>query len=336
MKFLYKNLTAFSVAGQKYFTEVCTDGEKLYIKVYNNNYSTYTVTGCAYYNGEERAFSHAVYAEEILIFDYVERVKAAAISINGSRLDFTWHGSLSDPAPVVDISYTGIRLDDDFKAFFTYSGDAVNCALIVPKISYLRDDTWEILNYSPSKNTALTFSRHIFSDMSPGTPYRVSFLFACYASPNDSLENYIGLTEYTLPQFVLTGTDTPFAPNGFTYSPESVGVPFTVSWNPVNDPEFYDITYIVKREINGESYVISYRGSGCSFTDTLPGGTEKVCYYIKSSSYGIESAEYQGDEIDVSSANVYIGIDGRPVPATSIYIGKNGVPTLASATAFVG
>ena len=336
MKFLYKNLTAFVAGGLGYFAEVRTDGSHLYVTVFNTDHTVHSVSGKVVYNGDEQLFSLSSVPEEILVFDYTESVKSLAVTVDGSRLDCSWHGSANDPAPAVALIYTGFRMNSDFKASFVYSGDAENCALVAPMISYLDGDTWETIDYTPSKRTGATFSQYISSDMPSGTPYKVTLLFACYDSPSDATDEYIGLTEYTLPKFVLTDAGTPLAPNGLTYAPRIAGEPFTVSWNPVNDPEFRNIFYVVTRRKNRQSESVVYGGTGTSFTDTLPAGTQNVLYYINSLSGGVYSAINIGEEVEITPSNVFVGIDGRAVAALSIYIGSDGVPALASPTVFVG
>ena len=72
-------------------------------------------------------------------------------------------------------------------------------------------------------------------------------------------------------------------------APESITVPETVyggketeiSWTAASDPDGNLSGYILERQTNGGSWSQRYKGSGQSYADTVPFGTESVRYRVK-------------------------------------------------------
>ena len=72
-------------------------------------------------------------------------------------------------------------------------------------------------------------------------------------------------------------------------APESITVPETVyggketeiSWTAASDPDGNLSGYILERQTNGGSWSQRYKGSGRSYADTVPFGTESVRYRVK-------------------------------------------------------
>ena len=335
MKFLFKNTEPFSLGSRKYFVKVTTDGERLYATVYNQYGASGNVAGSVTYNGSSEAVSFTSSPECVVSFPYSDSQKTLGLTLNGVSESYLWRGSADDPSPSVGITYTGVRRGDNLVVSFTYSGEAENCALIAPIIDIKLPGGWTTPSYTVEKRTGASFSKLIDPLVPDGSRFKITLLFACYESPSDATEDYIGLAEYTLPELVITGAGTPLAPSGLRYSPAALA-PFTVSWNAVNDPQFGNISYVLTRSVNGGDSVTVHDGVSCSYTDTLPVGADTVSYSVSSKSGGILSAEYIGDAVAVSQSNVFIGINGQPVRASGLYIGTDGAPRSASPSVIIG
>ena len=335
MKLLYRNKAPHLIGGKYYFISISTDGGKLYVAVSEAFRRCQFINGSVVYNGVTKTFILSQTSDITLEFDYSENVKTASVNINGTVETCVWHGNYSDPSPNVSITHTGVREYSDFQAFFTYSGDAENVRLISPLISFYSSDEWNYL-FAYHTVTPQSFSQAIQAGADIGSPYVISLLFACYASPNDAEDDYIGLSEYVLPTQYLTRDNTPYAPYELIYAPEYAGVPFEVRWSPVFDPEFENITYRLKRAVNGTDSETVYEGSATHFTDVLGGGTNEVSYSVCSVADEAFSYEYTGNTVHITSSNVFIGIGGEPHVITSLYVGVNGDKKAASPTVFVG
>ena len=70
---------------------------------------------------------------------------------------------------------------------------------------------------------------------------------------------------------------------GETLSPETVygGKETEISWTAASDPDGNLSGYILERQTNGGSWSQRYKGSGQSYADTVPFGTESVRYRVK-------------------------------------------------------
>ena len=335
MKYLYDSLSPFSLGGTSFLASAKTDGEKIYIKVTAADNSGSQINGSIGYNGEVEYYTISG-GSYTAAFDYSDSVKTARLTKGSSSKTLSWRSSINDPDPTVSIGYTGVRINSFITTTFDYSASHGHCALVCPKMYYSSGGRWELIDYTAEKHTGNQYSYFIFGGNPPGTLYKYVLLFAEYENSGDSLENYVGLREYTLPVFTLTAAGTPFAPCGLSYGSGYSGQPLDVSWNAVNDPEFTIDRYIVNRTVNGTTETEVYRGTSPHFTDTTPVSARTVSYDVYSESDGVRSAPACGDTVDLISSNIHVCADGQIRQAAAVYIGVNGEVVRCGAHASVG
>ena len=82
--------------------------------------------------------------------------------------------------------------------------------------------------------------------------------------------------------YTVKNNTAPGAPGSITV-PETVygGKETEISWTAASDPDGNLSGYILERQTNGGSWSQRYKGSGQSYADTVPFGTESVRYRVK-------------------------------------------------------
>ena len=88
--------------------------------------------------------------------------------------------------------------------------------------------------------------------------------------------------------YTVKNNTAPGAPGSITV-PETVygGKETEISWAAASDPDGNLSGYILERQTDGGSWSQRYKGSGLSYTDTVPFGTASVCYRVKA--YDVET-----------------------------------------------
>ena len=89
-------------------------------------------------------------------------------------------------------------------------------------------------------------------------------------------------SNYTISTYTVDNNAAPGAPESITV-PETVygGKETEISWTAASDPDGNLSGYILERQTNGGSWSQRYKGSGRSYADTVPFGTESVRYRVK-------------------------------------------------------
>lgn len=335
MKYLFKTLEPIESGNMKLMAEIRCDGETLFVKIYTLTGGGAHARGTVSYNGTSEEFIVSAERSDTISFQYNSTVNTVRINHSGVSHNCTWQDDIHDPAPSVDITYTGARVNSYLDMSFDYSSasayNAHVCTTIYQKNSY---GNWEMIRNYAIKNSSNSHSHLFDSWWSAETVIKIVLTFACYRTSSAVINDFIGLAEYSLPEFTITQEGTPLAPCRLHYEPSYSGHPITVSWEAVNDPKFDIDGYVVWRVLNDGSISEVYRGTATEFDDVTPVNAETVAYRVSSISGELCSTSTDGDAVRLIRSNVYIGMNSVPKRAKAIYMGRNGTVVPASTFAY--
>lgn len=338
MKYLYKTLSPFESNGIKVMAQMHTDGTMLNIKIYTPTAGVSLAQGTVSYNGETVEFGISSENHNDITFPYDEAKKSAVITYGGIPHTCTWQGKINDLPPSASIEYTGVRAGDSIDFTFTYPLQITNSAHVGTEV-YKKTSTggWQLVDILSEKNTTGGYAYMFGYSWPTDSVFRFVLTFASYrtTSLSPSLNDYIGLTEYTLPDFTMTDDGKPLSPCKLTYSSVYSGQPITVTWEAPNDPLFDIELYVLSRSVNGGAWEEVYRDAETSFTDTTPVGARTISYSVSSFSDELYSTSTDGDTITLIQSNIYVGVNGVPRGTSAVYIGMNGGVTEIGNVAYV-
>lgn len=334
MKYLYKTLEPLESSDVKLMAEIRCDGETLFVKIYTLTGGGAYASGTVSYNGTSETFVVSAYSGITIPFPYSGTANTVLINHNGVIHNCTWQGDMHDPAPSVGVTYTGVRVNSYLDLSFDYSSasayNAHVCTTIYRKNSY---GNWEMIRNYAFKNSGSSYSHRFDTWWTAETVIKIVLTFACYRTSSAAVNDFIGLAEYSLPEFTITQAGTPFAPCRLHYEPSHSGHPIKVSWEAVNDPEFDIDGYVVWRVVNGNSSEV-YRGTATEFDDITPVNAVTAAYRVSSVSGELYSTPTEGEDVKLIRSNIYVGINSVPKRAKSVYLGKDGTVVPASTFAY--
>lgn len=361
----------FKDRGSYYFTHnsenikfsVYSDGVYLYFEValcrqmeyYQNKYATFSFDIA--YNGVTKTISasNEAFVSEQVNFDYDENCKTisltSAADMNektdtggvsvGKTKSITWCGSY-DKAQTqgkIWIKKDG-PVENSSKGKFGYSfGDEAGRRVAVI-------DAWSV-SYNKEIPYYKAISLSGFTAEEPSVPavvsntegrkYFLRFTVAAYESEDAGIDEYVSLTEFESPMYIVGEGNKPLVPYDFKYTKPCHGGRVNLSWKMVEDTTIYAAAaYVLKRSVDGGSFETIYEGGSMSFRDTVGENWSTVAYSVCSKKGSSVSLYNTGNTESVADSNIFAGYNGSVHAASALYIGVGGSVTGAPAFFTVG
>lgn len=352
----------FRDRGSYYFTHssenikfsVYSDGAYLYFEVavcrrmeyYQNKYATFSFD--ITYNGVTKTISasNEKFVSEQVNFDYDENCKTISLTSEadiykyedtggisiGKTKSITWCGSY-DKAPVQGAIWFKKNgpLENSSKGTFGYSfSDEAGRRVAVI-------DGWGV-SYSEGipYYDAISLSRFTVEEPSvpsigsdeEGRKYFLRFTVAAYESEEAGTDEYVSLTEFESPMYIIGVNNRPLVPYDFKYTKPCHGGRVNLSWKMVEDTTYYAATaYVLKRSVDGGSFETIYEGESMSFRDTVGEEWSTVAYSVCSKKGSTVSLYNTGNTESVADSNMFVGYNGSVHAASALYIGIGGSVT---------
>lgn len=158
-----------------------------------------------------------------------------------------------------------------------------------------------------------------------GDRIRYRYVTAYYASAEDALSRssaYEAVSEEESPVYIVSDNGGYYVPYDLSYTSPTAGCPVQISWGTYRNMKGI---FQLQRSADGGDWVLIYAGESNRFSDTA-GNWENVRYRVRSyEGFGeYYSAWVEGELSAVGRTNVFLGAGGVPVPASGIYLGRDG------------
>lgn len=249
---------------------------------------------------------------------------------------FAWKGDGSVPAPVISLlPYPGFLEGQNSRISWAAAGVPEGYTACTVGIWLYHTASAEMepvytrnCLLSPSERTQDMFFEHTVGGAEAGHGIYYRIAVALYETEEEDAENYTAYAEMDTPVYICSGSViNTLAPYHFQCGTILKNRPFTLRWEYPTLAEQtagVEIAYAV----NGENLWYSLgqiKGKVTSYTYTAEQNWTSIAFRIRSystrSKYEVSLYLYS-DWYTIGATNVYVGRNGRAVPASMIQIGQ--------------
>ncbi len=344
MKLLFTNTSAYYVGGRRANIMVETDGERLYVTVCPEKYTTLSPKDAELYvtyNGETCDMSSYPFRERTVSFPYVRDVKSISVSeTDGSTgATFSWKGDVYDPTPRASVAFAGAGDTPPGRVSYECEVEGNYTACLIGMVTHIWDEdrqSWFVGYRTFDKDTSGSYAAYLLDNEDYWDKCQFDLYFAAYKNSNDAHGDYVGIYKYSSPEYLVVGYSSPYAPYNLTYNSLTAGGSGKVRWSRLYDSKHKVVNFELQRSIDGGEFESIYRGQDKYYIDTLPEDAVTVVYRVAAMNGTVIYHWCVGEKHSAALCNVYVGVDGEIRPASAVYIGMGGVPTVTTSLFEVG
>ena len=351
MAILFRTLSELKIGGMEARLTLYGNGNRLRAEL--EPYAP--VSSTVYTSGIQVTFTYGEETVTVLetafdkplnaLFDFLEGIQSltisspAGISYKGTSAQthtISWKGDGSVPAPVISLlAYPGFMEEQNSRISWTvdgvpagYTACTVGIWLYHTASAGMEPVYTRSCLLSPAERTQNTFYEHTIDGAESGHGIYYRIAVALYETGEEDAGNYAAYTEIDTPVYLCSGSVIyTLAPYHFQCGTILKNRPFTFRWEYpalAEQTAGVEIAYAV----NGENVWYSLgqiKGKVTSYTYTVTQSCTSIAFrlrsYSKRSKYEVSSYLYS-DWYTIGAANVYVGRNGRTVPASMIQIGQ--------------